>query len=397
MRLLFISEFPPNASGGGPAVVRQMLKDWPVSELFWWCCLPDSTPRFGQGVGNLYCATIPARLYPQRKLTALRSALLEHIWTPWATKHLRNALRHARPDAIWVVPHNWCVAPAANALQAARRPYHVTVQDYIDVHNNPQRFGRERCGRMAVMADQLYARSTTRDATSHPMIEDLRARTGQGGAQMLHAGLEAQDFDFLARRAPRNGDAIRIGYAGTILAEDAFELLVSAVRIIQPQLPKRIELHLFGSHSYAGRSWFDSSWMSEHGNLPEPELSRKLQGCDWGFAPMALTDRDPRYNRFSFPTKFITYLAAGLPIITLGDPESSVMKLAAQYRVGLSSHDREPEILAARLQAVFAERSPWERYGPEIIRCASVEFDAERMRRKLYECFAECARQRKSS
>jgi hypothetical protein len=39
--------------------------------------------------------------------------------------------------------------------------------------------------------------------------------------------------------------------------------------------------------------------MEEHGNPPEPERAR-LREHDLGFAPMALTDSDPRYNRFSF-------------------------------------------------------------------------------------------------
>ena len=136
--------------------------------------------------------------------------------------------------------------------------------------------------------------------------------------------------------------------------------------------------------------------MVEHGNLRPAELQAKLRECDWAFAPMALTDDDPRYNHFSFPTKFITYLAAGLPIITLGHPESSVMKMAAQYDVGLSTSTSDLDVLAKQLQAALLDPSPWARHGQEIIRCARVEFDAERMRRALYECFATCANNQKS-
>ena len=131
--------------------------------------------------------------------------------------------------------------------------------------------------------------------------------------------------------------------------------------------------------------------MLEHGNLPEPELLTRLREYDWGLAPMALTDSDPRYNRFSFPTKFITYLAAGLPLITLGHPESAVMKLATQYTVGFVSSSGEREALAAQLKTALETHSPWERYAQEIKRCARVEFDAERMRRTLYACFQKCA------
>ena len=279
----------------------------------------------------------------------------------------------------------------ANTLIGGDHKYHATVQDYVDVHDNPQSFCRERCARMAAMADELYSHAATRDATSHPMIADLRARTGKDAAQMLHAGLEPADFDFLGSKATRKSSAIRIAYAGTILVEDVFALFVSAVETIRGDLPKPMELHLFGAHPYAGRPWYRRDWMVEHGNLPEPELLARLRQCDWGFAPMSLTDDDPRYNRFSFPTKFITYLAAGLPIITIGHPDSSVTRMAAQYDVGFNTGAITAAALAARLISALGAPSPWERYREGIRRCAQVEFDAVRMRQTLYACFSKCA------
>jgi hypothetical protein len=389
MKLMVATEFSPNASGGGPAVVRQMIRGWPVDDLFWWSCFPDPTPRFGRKVHQLFCAKIPAKLYPHNRFVFWKSLLLENIWVPWASRHLKNTLRRLKPDAIWVIPHDWSIPPVTRALRDGVLPYHVTVQDYVDVHNNPRRFGRERCRRMAAMADQLYARSRTRDATSHPMIEDLQARTGQKAAQMLHAGLESADFAFLEKKVSRKTNGIRIGYAGTILVEEVFELFVSAIRKLRSALPRPVEIHLFGSHSYASRPWFDPGWMVEHGNLTEPDLLARLRECDWGFSPMALTDEDPRYNRYSFPTKFITYLAAGLPIITLGHSQSSIMRMAAGYEVGPHTATRDADLLAGELSPALMLQSPWVQYGKEIVRCARGEFDAERMRRKLYQCFTE--------
>lgn len=386
MKLLVATEFPPNASGGGPAVVRQMLRDWPAEKLCWWSCLPETSDRFGQRVQEHRCSAIPGKFYPQRKFTALKSALLENFWAPRAAGHLRRTLRELRPDAVWVIPHNWSILPLAAALGDGNVRSHVTMQDYVDVHDNPRRFGRERCARMAAQADALYVRAATRDATSHPMIADLFTRTGAAAAQMLHAGLEAADFEFLARKTARCATAIRIGYAGTILVEAEFARFVAALENFRRALPAPVELHLFGAHRYAERPWFNREWMTERGNLDEAALRVALRECDWGFAPMALADADPRYNRFSFPTKFITYLAAGLPVITLGHPESSVMKLATQYAVGPSFSAAEQ--LEEKLKSALAVRAPWEVHGKEIIRCAQTEFDAVRMRQKLFRCFA---------
>ena len=106
---------------------------------------------------------------------------------------------------------------------------------------------------------------------------------------------------------------------------------------------------------------------------------------------MGLTDEEPRYNRFSFPTKFITYLAAGLPIIAVGHPESSVMKMATNYAVGVTSSSTSVEHLVKDLESALSDRSPWRTYRSEIIRCAETEFRAEVMRSKLWACFQRCA------
>ena len=107
---------------------------------------------------------------------------------------------------------------------------------------------------------------------------------------------------------------------------------------------------------------------------------------------MALTDEDPRYNRLSFPTKFISYLAAGLPVITLGHPESSVVKMARAYNVGVCLTTDDVRQISEQLAGGLAAASPQSAYLPEIRRCVLTEFDAGRMRALLYDNFRACAR-----
>ena len=386
-RLLVATEFPPNASGGGPAVVRQMLRGWPADHLFWWSCRPDADQRFGQGVAGQRVAAIPPRLYPHHRLTGMKSWILETLWSRWAARHIRRTLAEFRPDVVWVIPHAWAIPPIAQALTGAGVRFHVTVQDYMTTRSSRARFGAARAARLMAMTCGLYSRAASRDATSHPMIADLQSRTGCRAAQMLHAGLEEEDFEFLARAPLAPGSGIRLGYAGTILVEPEFAFFVECVDRVRGQLSRPVTLELWGAHTYRDRAWFNPAWMREHGNLPEPALAQALRECAWGFAPMALADDDPEYNRFSFPTKFISYLAAGLPIITLGHPESSVARMAAAYDVGLLQTRRDPAEFCARLHRAFTEPAPAAAFRPEIIRCARNEFDATRMRAELWKNF----------
>jgi hypothetical protein len=391
IRLLIASEFPPNASGGGPAVVRQMLREWPAGQLGWWSCREDETARFGQQCAQSFCAAIPRKLMPHRRFSRMKSWILGRLWRPLASRHLKKAVAQFQPDAIWAVPHNWAIGPLADALPPSGVGFHVTIQDYVDVHGQPERFGPGICAALARDAERLYAAATTRDATSHPMIEDLKARTGADASQMLHAGVEAEDFAWLQTRAERADDEIRIAYAGTILVEDDFRQWIEAVAAFRSACDRNVILRFFGAHSYAQRRWFDAAWMQEFGNLPEAQLLAALRECDWGLSIMAFEDRDPRYNRFSFPTKFITYLSAGLPVMTIGHPASSVMKMAAQYQVGVVANDVNSPGFSRRLVEELNAGQPWKRFREEILRCARTEFDAARMRKKLYGCFKTCA------
>jgi hypothetical protein len=389
-KLLVATEFPPNIPGGGGAIVRQMLKDWPVDKIFWWSCTPDKDQLFGQKVAEHFVANIPPKLHPNKRGKILKSWILETIWRPWAASHLRKTLKAVQPDVVWVIPHCWSIPPIADVLLNANVGFHFSIYDYPDIRSAIDRFGASRCRQMAKQVDELFVRATTRDAISRQMTDDLQARTGASGT-VSRAGLEDEDFDYLSREPKPQNESIRIAYAGTIIAEDTFAVFVKALTKLRTQLPRPLTLDLFGDHSYRSRPWFDASWMIEHGSLTTQELLQAIKECTWGFSPMELTDDNARYNRFSLPTKIVSYLAAGLPIISLGHPESTVVKLASQYQMGICLTERNPDNLCARLSPGLSEVNPHRKYRSEILRCATAEFDARRIRKTLHENFLKCA------
>jgi len=392
-RLLVATEFPPNGGGGGAAIARQMLKGWPVEKLFWWSCSAEVDTCFGQKVAAHSSAQIPQKLYPHRRWREQKGWLLEQVWTPWAARHFRQTAAAFQPEVIWHIPHAWSIPPLARVLPTIPAGVHVSLHDYMDIDAYITRFGRDRCQRLARLADQVYASATTRDAIGQAMLADLQQRTGQTG-RVIRAGLEAADFDFLNTPPAPKPDGVRIAYAGSIQVESVFPVFIAALNKIRPQLPAPVSLEFYGTGNYHERAWFDPAWMTGHGNLPLPQLAAALKQCTWGFAPMDLTDGDPRYNRFSLPTKFISYLAAGLPIITMGHPESSVVKMATAHAVGICLTTADESELAAQLLATLGQPGPGAKFRAAIQHCAATEFDAVNMRETLHQCLQQCARQR---
>lgn len=390
MKLLVATDFPPDAPGGGPAVIRQMLRGF-GGQVYWWSCRPSphsSVPGFASRVTKLIYAS-PGKLFPQKRCRRLKGLAMQVLWAPYAARSLRDFLGKTAPDCVWAIPHDWSIFPLHKALlDSGHRHWrlHTTIQDFPDIHHHSSEWGSKVVSALVRKQEALFASADSADATSLPMLDSLRQRTGKEGVQMLHAGLESEDFRFLETPpgTPPSQGPIRIAYAGTILVETEFVFFTKLLAQIR-HLGVDLCLDFWGAHSYAGRSWFRKDWMREHGHLSETELVQHLRRCSWGFIPMSFTDQDPRYNRFSFPTKFITYLAAGLPILSLGHPESSLMKMTSLYQVGLRTpeSDFDGHTLLALKKALSESKS---HYIPEILRCARNHFDAQKMRTRLWSC-----------
>ncbi|MEO8353765.1 MAG: glycosyltransferase [Chthoniobacteraceae bacterium] len=380
-RLLVATEFPPNASGGGPAVVRQMLEGWPAEKLFWWSVSSVAKTSFGRETAEHFVASVPLKLYPRVTLPRLKALLMLQAWAPFAARHLVRTIGKVQPDAIWIIPHLWSIPPLGRAIVRSFIPFHVSIHDLPDAHHLDRQVGRKTIKRMVDTTEDLYRWAMSRDAISAEMAAELEEKTGTATDQIIHAGLEPEDFAHLEQRTTVVGGKIKIAYAGTIVAEKAFLLFVEALHRIRSRLPRPLELHFFGAHSYREMPWFRSEWMTAHGDLPAFGLKNALRDFDWGFAPMELDDSNTRYNHFSLPTKVVSYLAAGLGIISLGHSASTIAQLAQRYNFGLAITETSlPRIEETLMQGLGCARV-WERYGAEIIDCAHAEFDAAQMRR----------------
>src|SRR5206468_1997547 len=139
--LLVVTEFPPNATDGGGALARQMLKHYPPERIWWWSCFPDRGRTFGQSVHQHFCFQLPARLYPNRRLLGLKAWILSKAWVPLATRHLQKTVAQVRPQQIWTILHGWAISPLHAAKLVETHRCHVSVWDHQDHNASRFRFG----------------------------------------------------------------------------------------------------------------------------------------------------------------------------------------------------------------------------------------------------------------
>jgi hypothetical protein len=65
--------------------------------------------------------------------------------------------------------------------------------------------------------------------------------------------------------------------------------------------------------------------------------------------------------------------------------------MAAQYKVGVQTSTEVKEELSLLLREALSDLEAKERYRPAIQACAQAEFDAQKMREVLRNCFRQCA------
>jgi hypothetical protein len=331
-----------------------------------------------------YSFAPPWHLLPNRRVPRLKSLILDVLWTPFAALHLRRVAMRLQPQQIWALPYGWSIPATHRANLGQSFRMHVSIWDYVDNKGHRGLLGNERAEKFQRKLERLYSDAASVDVISKPMIKDLAQRTGRSDALIVHSGLERWDIERLARSTPASSSVIRIAYAGTIIAASAFEMVVRSMGTIRGKLTRPFVLEFFGGRNVQRHSWFDPGWMNDHPLMNETEFHEHLCQCTWGLIVMDLTDNDPRYNRFSFPNKFGTYLSAGLPLLVVGHSASSAAGVVGDCPVGVFTDASSASGLALFFENALTERHPQERFRSQILRAAAIEFNMEETRRRLW-------------
>jgi hypothetical protein len=234
----------------------------------------------------------------------------------------------------------------------------------------------------------LVGRADSWDGISTAVVEETRAQTKRTDGILLHSGFEPQHLSSLEGLSETAADgAARLAYVGTIISENAFIQMLAALDKIRQTLPQKVVLEFFGGRGYRTRSWFNPEWMVEHGIFSDSQLVEALRRCSWGIVVMDPEGEDLRYSRFSFPNKIGTYLSAGVPVLGLGHPSSSLAEVMKRHRVGLFTSALDKAALERFLAEALQVPEPRSWFHKDILQCARTEFNAGEIRVRLWKAW----------
>ncbi len=261
------------------------------------------------------------------------------------------AARH-RFDLVWANS----LPPVVNGLvgllcargSGARFLYHVH-----SVHPEAAvAIGALRAGMFSRMLAAINS-FTCRAADAVVVLSDDMVRTiadrGGNGAVAFHVLNNFVLAGLGDDRPPpeRAGEAFRLVYWGNLGRTQDLRRLVEAMALISPD--EGIELELIGTGAAEARlRRLVGKRNLRHVRFtaaePSQESFRLVRSCNVGVIPLA-----PNIHRVGFPSKLMTYLAAGLPVLAIVERDSALASYIEKAEAGLVV-DGEPEAIAAAIR-----------------------------------------------
>lgn len=372
--LVLVTDFAPEAAGGGAVILRSLLRDAERARIAWLSLSPT------RALGAETLCRGPAGRVRRRSL------LLDSVWRARALADTILGIAQRRgARALWVVMHGAAVHIAAHLVRAGALPVHLTVHD-DPAYANALRSRKYLALVPYIARDFAYAlrHATSVDVIGEGMAERYRRRYGVRPV-IIHRGLEWPIEPAPPYERARGG--LSIGLLGSTYSYSQLPVLARAVERAARRLGVPGRIVVMG-RSYGERLQAEMGGrvlVEVTGHLDEPEGVQRLRECFALYLNYPFGWRDAVLRQTSFPTKLSTYIQAARPLLLHVPPDSSVMPLV-EY-TGYAAHwgTMDWRDGSAALERLWADPAA------EAVACAAAErvrrryYDPERNRRTLFD------------
>jgi hypothetical protein len=360
VKILLLSSVPPCRNWAGGLVLDQFCRFLPKdsaacfvisgvapdpdvsSELSWMPIVYRTGPR--QHVPRLRFA--PAQYLASRAIHA--SLVARHI--PRLVDRVVDFAKDFGADALWATLEGSTLIHAA--LPVAERlgiPLMTQVFDPPDWWLRQSRFDATSVRRIQRQFDRTVRASRCCAVASWPMAEEYRERFGVNVVPFfsyLDSALAGPPA-----REPLHSDRLVIGLAGKIYAIDEWKSLLAALDSAAWHVAgRKVSIRLIGHQlaAHAPQDELAAGRIEVLDWLPQNALIRKLSEVDVGYCPYWFDPAFAQESRLSFPSKIVSYFAAGRPVLFHGPDDASPARFLNAHRAGLCCRSRQPgEILLA--------------------------------------------------
>ena len=261
----------------------------------------------------------------------------------WARQH--------QVEQVWAILDTPISIELAAPLAAALGvPLRTTVWD--DIEHNTRYYALDRLSARRVTdafaGAMRVARSTA--VIGETMQSEYARRYGSEGVIVRHGGRPAAH----RTTSVATDDSVRIGFAGSVSARSAFDLLLSTLDRMGWKIEGRpVVLTLMGPRfdlrSDVERRVECLGWRSVEQTIDI------LSTCSVNYLPQPFEADWDAFSRLSFPSKLTTYLAAGVPVLLHAPERASLPRFFADHPFGACCTSLDTQALETALRRLVSD------------------------------------------
>lgn len=303
----------------------------------------------------------------------------------WMGAIVFQAIRNGRFDIIMVatVPP---VLAAAAARYAARMTGARLIYHCMDIHPEIGRISGEfrnpRLYKLLLGIDSANCRGADLVVVlSDDMRCALQSRPSVDNTTILVINnFNAGDKDAVSADniLPEKSDdrRQRIIFAGNLGRFQGLETVVDALLMLDEEV--EYEMYFVGGgllrDSLVGSIGDHNGKRIRFIPYQPPEVVRRMiRDSDFGLVSLA-----PDISRYAYPSKTMTYLGEGRPLLACVEPESSLAELIRREEIGIVVPPADPAALAAAITSLASEPERCERYKNRAEEIGARLFDERR-------------------
>ncbi len=244
------------------------------------------------------------------------------------------------------------------AMLGARLLYHCQdLYPELAIHSGLWRKGSLAARIATAVERKTRARADWLVTLSHDM-EDTAIRLAAPRRLAVINNFMLEDFgafDTGEASTPytHEGDEIVIGFAGNLGRFQGLEQIVEAMRLLGPDGGIRLEFLGDGKAKpklEALAAGLDHVRFAPH--LPFAEAKTRIAAFDLG-----LVSVEPDIYRYAYPSKTLTYLGLGVPVLAVIEPESELARMIGAEDVGFVAAGRDPAAIAQTMRTIAGRRA----------------------------------------
>jgi hypothetical protein len=381
MSILFVQRFGLGGAGGGPRILRHLVADPPIAVRS--VCTSPTAPG---------AAPVLEQRHPARpafgRLESTRVSpwldLAEPAFQRRVVRGLERAAQETGAEAIHAVAHGLDFWPALNVARGMGLAYLLTVHDDLGyvLRKSPLR------GVALKRLAQAWREADARFVITPELGEEFSRRYGRRDFVVVTDGVARRE----AREIPPTRRSLDVYFLGSyhLAYRENFEALVAGLEQLRLDESERgISLTFRG-----GGIPFHPETALPVAVLPfapEPLIEQEIRSAGVLYMPLPFGVQHRDFVRLSLPTKLITYLGGGRPILYHGPADAAVARLLKEHEAGIVVNELDGEAVADGLRRAVAAQDSMVTRALEL---AATEFDASRIRVCFWDTVLKVIRRR---